>query len=89
MHPKRIFAIFYTVGLIALLWMAWHGVPGSWPGMPDAFMEWLQTDHMTHDEKVAEIGRAFSARYDYGRQPTEAEWAAFRAELAAVPSDKK
>jgi len=41
MHPKRIFALFYTGGLLVLLWF---GI-ARLPDLGEGFITWIQTDH--------------------------------------------
>lgn len=84
MHPKRIFALFYAAGLIALLWI---GVQKS----PDLFWTWWESKPtMTHAEKCQEIYLEFRDTYVRGsKRATEEDWAAYKAKLEAVPADKE
>lgn len=84
MHPKRIFAIIYTGGLIALLW---YGISNG----PAAISNWWWTDwsRQSYGERLADIDHDFDREFfQRGITPTDADLAEFKAKLAAVPKDK-
>jgi hypothetical protein len=84
MHPKRLFAILYTAGLLALLCL---GVSRG----PDLVRTFWSTNWtlQSHDDKCAEICHDFQRKFvQTGVTPTEQDWAEYKTALKAVPLDK-
>jgi len=84
MHPKRVFAIFYVLALLALL--VWAIVEG--PQMLSNVW-WTDWSRQSHDDRVEDIGHEFQRKFiQTDVKPTEEDWAKLSADLKAVPQDK-